>query len=66
MSIAKVIEVLSEGDSVESAVQAAVTDASQTIRNIKTVYVSDIQAIVEGASVVRYRAHCKVTFVVGG
>jgi hypothetical protein len=64
MSIAKVIEVLAEGDTFESAVQAAVTDASKSLRNIKTVYVSDIQAIVNGTSVVRYRANCKVTFVV--
>lgn len=65
MAIAKVIEVLAEGESIESAVQSAVTEASKTVRNIKTVYLSDIQAIVEGATVTKYRANCKVTFVVG-
>lgn len=64
MSIAKVIEVLAEGTSIEEAVEAAVTDASETVRNIKHVYVSDIQAFVENGSIQKYRVNCKVTFVV--
>lgn len=66
MSIAKVIEVLAEGDSVEAAVQSAVTEASDTVRNIKHVYVSEIQALVDGNQVQKYRVNAKVTFVVGG
>lgn len=66
MSIAKVIEVLAEGDSIESAMQTAVTEAGKTVRNIQTVYVSDMQGIVKGGKIDRYRVNCKVTFVVGG
>lgn len=66
MSLAKVIEVLAEGSTIEKAVEAAVADASETVRNIKHVWVKDFQAIVENGSVQRYRVNCKVTFVVGG
>lgn len=65
MSIAKVIEILAEGDSVESAIDTAVAEASRTVDHIKQVYVKDIQALVEDNEVVRYRINAKVTFVVG-
>lgn len=64
MSLAKVIEVLSEGDSIEAAVQAAVDEAGETVRDIKHVYVNDVQGLVEGGRVARYRVNCKVTFLV--
>ncbi len=64
MSIAKVIEVLAEGDSVEDAIQAAVSDAATTVRNIKHVYVEGLQAIVEDNQVKKYRIDAKLTFVV--
>ena len=38
MSIAKVIEVLAEGNSIEAAIQAAVTEAAETVRGIKQFY----------------------------
>jgi flavin-binding protein dodecin len=65
MSIAKVIEVLAEGDSIEAAAQAAVSEAGKTVRNIRSVYISDVQGLVEGGKVKRYRVNAKVTFVVG-
>ena len=64
MSIAKVIEVLAEGDSIEAAIQTAVTEAAETVRGIKHVYVDNVQAIVEDNQVVRYRVNAKLTFVV--
>lgn len=64
MSIAKVIEVLAEGDSIESAVQSAVTEAAKTVRNIRSVYIAETQALVDGTSVTKFRVNCKVTFVV--
>jgi hypothetical protein len=65
MSIAKVIEVLAEGDSIEAAIQSAVTEAADTVRGIKHVYVEGVQAIVEDNEVVKYRVNAKLTFVVG-
>ena len=64
MSIAKVIEVIAEGDSVEDAIESAVADASETVRGIKHVYVEGVQAIVEDNEVVKYRVNAKLTFVV--
>ena len=64
MSIAKVIEVLAEGDSVEDAIESAVTEASETVRGIKHVYVEGVQAIVEDDEVVKYRVNAKLTFVI--
>ena len=63
MSLAKVIEVLAEGDSVEAAVESAVQEATRTIKNIRSAYVNDIQAIVRDGSVVKYRVNVKLTFV---
>jgi flavin-binding protein dodecin len=65
MSIAKVIEVLAEGDSIEAAIESAVTEAADTVRGIKHVYVEGVQAIVEDNEVVKYRVNAKLTFVVG-
>ena len=64
MAIAKVIEVLAEGSSIEEAVQAAVSEAAETVRGIKHVYIQDVQAAVEDDQVVKYRVNAKLTFVV--
>ncbi len=64
MSIAKVIEVLAEGDSIEAACQNAVSEASNTVRNIAHVYVNEIQAKVENGQISTFRVNAKVTFVV--
>lgn len=65
MSIAKVIEVLAESDeSWEAAAREAVAQATETIRDVRHVYVKEMQAIVEDGRIVRYRLNAKVTFVV--
>ncbi len=64
MSLAKVIEVLAEGDSVEAAVESAVAEASKSVKNIRSVYVNDIQAIVRDNAVVKYRVNVNLTFVI--
>ncbi|MGM0588756.1 MAG: dodecin family protein [Bacteroidota bacterium] len=63
MPLAKVIEVMSEGSTMEEAVQNAVNDAAKTIHNIKSVYVENIQAIVENEKVTKYRIDAKITFI---
>ena len=65
MSIAKVIEVLAEGDSIQEAVEDAVEEASKTVKNIVHVYVNDIQADVKDNKIKKYRVNAKITFVVG-
>ena len=64
MSIAKVIEVIAEGDTVEGAVENAVKEASKSVRKIKNVYVEGFQALVDDDKVKKYRVNAKITFVV--
>jgi flavin-binding protein dodecin len=65
MAVAKVIEILAEGSTIEAAVEDAVAEAGKSVEHIRSVYVQDIQAVVKGGSVAHYRANCKITFVVG-
>ena len=66
MSIAKVIEVLAEGSSVDEAVQNAVSQASRTLDGIKAVYVKDIQGVVWNETFMRYQVNAKLILVVSG
>ncbi|MEL7835021.1 dodecin family protein [Fodinibius sp. Rm-B-1B1-1] len=65
MSLAKVIEVIAEGDTIEQAVENAVKQASETVQNIKNINCENIQAIVTNNSIEKYRVNAKVTFVLG-
>jgi hypothetical protein len=65
MAVVKVIELLAESkDGWEAATQEAVREAAETVRNIKSVYVKEFQAIVDGNEVVTYRVNVKISFVV--
>lgn len=64
MSVAKVIEVISEGKTVEAAVEASVAQATKSVRNVRSVNVKNIQARVVDGKVAEYRVICKVSFVV--
>lgn len=63
MPVAKVIELLAEGDSIEAATEAAVEEASKTVDNIQNVYVDDYRAVVRDGKIQKYRIDAKVTFV---
>ena len=61
----KVVEVLAESDkSWEDATAGAVTRASKTVKNIRSIYIENFEAKVEGDRVVRYRINAKISFVV--
>ncbi len=63
MSVLKVVEILGNSDkSWEDAVQQVVKEASKTIKNIKSVYVQDMQATVKNNMITEYRVNAKVTF----
>lgn len=64
MSVAKVIEVIAEGDTVEQAFENAVGEASKSVNSIESVWADDIEAIVENDEVQAYRVNAKITFVV--
>ena len=65
MSVLKVVEILGNStESWEDAVQQVVNEASKTIQNIKSVYVQDMQAMIEDNKIVQYRVNAKVTFAI--
>lgn len=65
MAVLKVIEVLSNSEkSWEDATKKAVKEASKTVKNIKSVYVQDQSAIVNGDDVTEFRVALKLTFEV--
>jgi len=60
----KVIEVLAESEkSWEDATAEAVQRASKTLKNIRSIYIENFEAKVEGNRVVRYRVNAKISFV---
>ena len=63
MSVLKVIEILGNSDkSFEDAVQNVINEVSKTVRDIKSVYVQDMQVTVENNQISQYRINAKVTF----
>ena len=48
----------------EDATQQAINEASQTIDNIRSVYVQDHSAVVENGKIVEYRVTAKLSFEV--
>jgi hypothetical protein len=62
-NVLKVIEVLAESEkSWEDAAAEAVTQASKTLKNIRSIYIENFEAKVEGNKVVRYRVNGKISF----
>lgn len=68
MALLKVIELLAESNkSWDDAAQNAVTEASKTIRNIRSVYIKDFNAHVdEHGKITKWRVNCKISFELDG
>ena len=65
MAILKVIEVLANSTkSWEDAAQNAVTQAAKSVKYIRSVYVQEQSASVEGDTITEYRVNVKITFEV--
>lgn len=65
MSVLKVIEILaSSPNSWEEAAQNAVTEASRTVKNIKSCYVKDQTTVVKDGKISEFRLTVKITFKV--
>jgi flavin-binding protein dodecin len=63
MSVLKVIELLSSSKSSwEDAAQKAITKASKSVKNIRSVYVKDQSAAVSDGKISEYRVTLNVTF----
>lgn len=64
MSIVKVIEVISEGHTIDEALKAAVAEASKTVDGINQVNVQHIEAIVKNNKIEKVRINAKISFIV--
>ncbi len=61
--IVKVIELLTQSEkSWEDAAQNAVTEASKTVRNIRSIYIKEFEAAVENGKITQYRINAKIAF----
>lgn len=67
MAVHKVIEIMADSEkSWKDATEKAVEEASKTVKNIKSVWVQDQSAEVEGGKIKSYRVKTKITFAVSG
>lgn len=65
MSMLKVIEVLAESNqSWEDAAKQAIVNASKTVRNIKSIWIENFEATVDGDKITRYRINAKISFMI--
>ncbi|MBD3723196.1 MAG: dodecin domain-containing protein [Flavobacteriaceae bacterium] len=63
MAVLKVIEVLANSDkSWEDATKKAVSQASKSLKNIRSVYVQEQSAAVSNGEVTEFRVNVKITF----
>ena len=65
MAVLKVIEIMSSsGKSWEDAAAKAVKTAAKTVREIRSVYVQDMSAVVNNDKITEFRVNLKITFEV--
>ncbi len=63
MSIVKMIELSSQSsESWEDATRQAVERASRSLRNIRSVWVKEFEAVVENNGVTQFRVNVKISF----
>ncbi len=61
--VVKVIEVLAQSEKGwEDAAAEAVKQAARTLTNIRSIYIENFEAKVEGNKIVRYRVNAKISF----
>lgn len=64
MAMLKVIEVLAQSDeSWEDAASIAVQQAAKTVHGIKSIYIKEMEATVEGDRITQYRVNAKISFL---
>ncbi len=65
MSIVKCLEVIAQSEkSWEDAAQIALAEVRKTVHGVQSIWVKDLQAIVEGNRITKYRLNAKVSFLI--
>jgi dodecin len=61
--LVKVIEVLAQSDkSWEDAAQQAIGEASNTLRNIRSIYIKEFEAAVANGKITQFRINAQISF----
>ena len=64
-SLVKVIEVIAQSEkSFDDAARSAVREAAKTLHGIKSIWIDNLSATVEGDQIVEFRANAKISFLV--
>ncbi len=67
MAMLKVIEVLAESNnSWEDAAQRAVSQAAETLHDVRSIYIKDMEATVDNGKIRSYRINAKISFQLEG
>lgn len=67
MAVAKVTEIIaSSTKSFDDAVAAGVKRADKTLKDVKSVWIKEQKAMVEGGKITEYRVTMKVSFILKG
>ena len=65
-ALVKIIAVIaSSPNSFDEATQSALKEASKSVKNIKSIYIKEMNANVEDGKIVSYGVNAKVSFMVG-
>lgn len=63
-SIVKVIEVIAQSDkSFDDAAKAAVREAAKTVSGLKSIWIDNFSAEIDGDKITQYRVNAKLSFV---
>lgn len=66
MAIIKVIEVIASSDkSFDDAARNALAEAAKTVKNIRSIYIKEMNANVENNKIVSFGVNAKISFEVG-
>jgi flavin-binding protein dodecin len=64
-TIVKVIEVIAQSDKgFDDAVRNAVVETAKTVNDIKSVWISNLECVVDGTTITQFRANAKISFLV--
>ena len=67
MAVAKVTEIIaSSTKSFDDAVSAGVKRADKTLKDVKSVWIKEQKAMVDGGKITEYRVTMKVSFILKG
>lgn len=65
MTMLKVVEVLAQSDKGwEDAAQNAIDEAARTVREIRSIYIKEMEATVENGKIAQYRINAKISFLI--